>query len=101
MDIRDEILKAVEKEIIGPCPNPNYLDVVTGEEILLASIHGSPKTRYGAGILYPQQIVNNEIVDTEEDPSNIFLKDEEEKDNSEIEKNKRSGYNSGEENGDI
>ena len=98
MDIRDEILKAVEKEIIGPCPNPNYLDVVTGEEILLASIHGSPKTRYGAGILYPQQIVNNEIVDTEEDPSNIFLKDEEEKDNSEIEKNKRSGYNSGEEN---
>lgn len=98
MDIRDEILKSVEKEIIGPCPNPNYLDELTGEEILLASIHGSPKSRYGAGMLYPQQIINNEIVDTEEDTSNDFLNDDEGKDNSEIEKNKRSGYNSGEEN---
>lgn len=98
MDIRDEILVAIEKEIIGPCPNSNYLDEVTGEEILLASVHGSPKSRYGAGMLYPQQVINNEIGDTEEDPSNGMLEDEEEKDNSEIEKNKRSGYNTGEEN---
>lgn len=100
MDIRDEILKAVEKEIIGPCPNPNYLDEVTGEEILLASVHGSPKSRYGAGMLYPQQAVNNEIVDSESDeefPIDI-LENEEEKDNSGNEKNKRSGYNAGEEN---
>ncbi|MDO8341358.1 MAG: helicase-related protein [Candidatus Woesebacteria bacterium] len=98
MDIRDEILKAVEKEIIGPCPNPNYLDEVTGEEILLASVHGSPKSRYGAGMLYPQQAVNNEIVDSEGDIPNDILENEEENDNSGKENNKRSGYNAGEEN---
>ena len=98
MDIRDEILKAVEKEIIGPCPNPHYLDEVTGEEILLASVHGSPKSRYGAGMLYPQQAVNNEIVDSEGDIPNDILENEEENDNSGKENNKRSGYNAGEEN---
>lgn len=67
MDIRDEILSAVKKEIVGPLNNPNYLDEVSGEEILLATVHGSPKSRYGAGMLYPQQSVNIEELDPEED----------------------------------
>lgn len=63
MNIRDEIVEAVKKEIVGPSPNPNYLDSETNEEILLASVHGSPKSRYGAGMLYPQQELNQEEVD--------------------------------------
>ncbi len=39
MNIRDEILSAVEKEIVGPLNNPNYLDEETGEEILLTTVH--------------------------------------------------------------
>ena len=58
MDIRDEIVESVFKEIIGPSPNPNYIDIETGEEILLAKVHGSPRSRYGAGILYPQATKN-------------------------------------------
>ena len=58
MNIRDEIVNAVFKEIIGPCPNPNYLDPATNQEILLAKVHGSPKSRYGAGMLYPQATLN-------------------------------------------
>jgi len=65
MNIRDEIVDAVHKEIVGPDPSPKYKDEKTGEEILLASVHGSPKSRYGAGMLYPQQTINNEEVDSE------------------------------------
>ena len=61
MDIRKEILEAVKEEIIGPSSNSNYCDEETKEEILLASVHGSPKSRYGAGMLYPQQSINQEI----------------------------------------
>ena len=64
MNIRDEILDAVIREIVGPSPNPNYLDEETGEEILLARIHGAPKSRYGAGMLYPQQTANREVDDS-------------------------------------
>jgi len=60
MNIRDEILSSVIKELVGPDQNSKYKDETTGEEILLASIHGSPKSRYGAGMLYPQQALNNE-----------------------------------------
>ncbi|MGJ1330548.1 helicase-related protein [Sphingobacterium multivorum] len=67
MNTRDEILYAVEKEIVGPLNNPNYLDEESGEEILLASVHGSPKSRYGAGMLYPQQSEYTEEFDTGED----------------------------------
>jgi hypothetical protein len=66
MNIRDEILDSVIREIVGPCPNGHYLDNETGEEILLASIHGSPKSRYGAGMLYPQNEINKEEVDGDE-----------------------------------
>ena len=55
IDIRNEIVDSIFKEIVGPCPNPEYLDEETGEELLLLRVHGSPKARYGAGMLYPQQ----------------------------------------------
>ncbi|MBK7425573.1 MAG: hypothetical protein IPI60_00295 [Saprospiraceae bacterium] len=58
MNIRDGNSRGSKKEIVGPSPNSNYLDEATGEEILLASVHGSPKSRYGAGMLYPQQEIN-------------------------------------------
>lgn len=95
MDIRNEILKAVENEIVGPYPNPNYMDEATGEEILLASVHGSPKSRYGAGILYPKQAVNCGIVDSDKEIINDLPENQEESENEEIEKIKKSGYNSG------
>lgn len=44
----------INKEVVGPDPHPAYLDPQTGEEILLDGVHGSPKKRYGAGMLYPQ-----------------------------------------------
>jgi hypothetical protein len=53
MDIRTEILRAIEKEVVGPSPNPEYLDMETGEELLLDFVHGAPYKRYGAGMLYP------------------------------------------------
>lgn len=64
MNIREEIIEAVNREIIGPCPNSNYIDDETGEELLLANVHGSPKSRYGAGMLYPQQTTITEPDDT-------------------------------------
>lgn len=67
MDIRDELLDKLRKEVIGPCPNSQYRDNETGEEILVRGIHGSPKSRYGAGMLYPQQSVTNGEVDGDED----------------------------------
>ena len=66
MNIRKEIIDAVKREIVGPCPNPNYLDETTGEELLLANIHGSPKSRYGAGMLYPQQAIITEPDETDD-----------------------------------
>lgn len=64
-DIRDEILGAVKREIIGPSESIHYKDKETGQEILLKFVHGSPKQRYGAGMLYPQSSVNNEVTDSE------------------------------------
>jgi hypothetical protein len=66
MNIRNEIIDAVTREIVGPCPNPNYLDESTGEELLLANVHGSPKSRYGAGMLYPQQAIFTEPDETDD-----------------------------------
>lgn len=58
MDIRSELLSAINEEVIGPGSNPEYKDPETGEEILLRYVHGSPKSRYGAGMLYPQNTIN-------------------------------------------
>ena len=65
MSTRKEIIEALEREIVGPSPNEFYRDSDTGEEILLARVHGAPKARYGAGMLYPQSTINMEEVDGE------------------------------------
>lgn len=72
MNVRDEIVNAVIKEIVGPDPKPKYKDESTGEEILLAHVHGSPKSRYGAGMLYPQQAINLGVDDVEKDREETF-----------------------------
>jgi hypothetical protein len=64
-DIRDEILNAVKREIVGPSNSIHYRDDQTGQEVLLKMVHGSPKQRYGAGMLYPQSAVNKEVFESE------------------------------------
>lgn len=54
-DLRDSIINAVKEELIGPSEEPAYQDADTGEEVLLHYVHGAPKGRYGAGMLYPRQ----------------------------------------------
>ena len=98
MNIRDEIVDAVLKEIVGPDPKPKYKDETTGEEILLASVHGSPKSRYGAGMLYPQQAINNETEYSEEDQEETFDDLDIEEDLEDVlAKNKRSSNVAGDE----
>lgn len=95
MNVRDEIVEAIKKEITGPCPNQHYLDEDTGEEILLASVHGSPKSRYGAGMLYPQQSINQGITDTSEDEISYSTDNGDDQGGAEISNNKRSENFSG------
>ena len=70
MDIRNIIIENLKKELIGPNPHPEYVDPVSGEERLLRSVHGSPKLKYGAGILYPIAIINLGITNTSEEECN-------------------------------
>lgn len=90
MDIREEIINAIEREVVGPAPNPNYKDNITGEEILLARVHGSPKARYGAGMLYPKASVNKEATDSGKGSENQQGITEE--GSVEVESNVRNGF---------
>ena len=67
--IRDQIVEDIIKEVCGPDPHPAYVDNESGEEILLERVHGSPKLRYGAGMLYPQATNITEL-DEENDVEN-------------------------------
>lgn len=69
MMIRDQIVEDIIKEVCGPDPHPAYVDNESGEEILLERVHGSPKLRYGAGMLYPQATNITEL-DEENDVAN-------------------------------
>lgn len=69
MDIRKEIIQAIKEEIVGPAKNPKYKDEKTGEEALLKYVHGTPKSRYGAGMLYPKNTENKGESDTPETPN--------------------------------
>ncbi len=71
MDLREELVKAINEEIVGPAANPKYKDDTTGEEILLRYIHGTPKSRYGAGMLYPKATKNIGESDTEENTTGV------------------------------
>lgn len=66
--IRDQIVEDIIKEVCGPDPHPAYVNE-SGEEILLERVHGSPKLRYGAGMLYPQATNITEL-DEENDAGN-------------------------------
>lgn len=96
MNVRDEIVAAVIKEVVGPDPQPKYKDETTGEEILLASVHGSPKSRYGAGMLYPQQAINLGVVDSD-GLEDVVDEDQAGSVEGELRKDDKKGYNSGEE----
>ncbi|WP_019991386.1 helicase-related protein [Rudanella lutea] len=52
--MRDQLIQALQREVIGPDPHTQYLDPDTNEEVLLDKVHGAPWVRYGAGMLYPQ-----------------------------------------------
>lgn len=95
MNVRDEIVDAVIKEVVGPDPSPKYKDEETGEEILLASVHGSPKSRYGAGMLYPQQAINQGIVEADTTENNESEEQQEDPNETELKENSSTGYNSG------
>ncbi len=71
MDIREELVKAIKEEIVGPTTDPKYKDETTQEEILLRYVHGTPKSRYGAGMLYPKTSENIGGSDTEENSSDL------------------------------
>ncbi|MCO5950688.1 hypothetical protein [Mucilaginibacter flavidus] len=62
MDIRQKLIEAIGREIIGPAPHPAY-SAEDGEELILSRIHGTPKSRYGVAMLYPQLTINEGEVD--------------------------------------
>ena len=62
--LRDNVLDLVYREVVGPDPSSDKdLNQENGEEIL---INYNPRSRYGAGILFPQNCTNQEI-DIDED----------------------------------
>ncbi len=83
--MREYLINQLKKEIVGPGLEPNeqspYKDDITGEEILLNYVHGAPIQRYGAGILFPQEItdeIQNDNLGFEENENegNILITDD-------------------------
>ncbi len=64
MNLRNELKEVLIKEIVGPDPHPAYIDVETKEEVLLRNVHGAPKMRYGAGMLFPQRTEFDQVIQT-------------------------------------
>lgn len=93
--IRDHIVEDIIKEVFGPDPHPAYVDPESGEEILLERVHGSPKLRYGAGMLYPQSTNITEL-DEETEVGN----DDENEDKGEYDESIRTSRGSLAEDGD-
>jgi hypothetical protein len=92
-DIRHQLIDFLKRELIGPDPVQPYIQG-NGEEILVKE---PPRMRYGAGILYPQEILADDIDNTSQTEEEIYtsLEDEGEEQvgmNIEIERegNKRS-----------
>ncbi|OQY94117.1 MAG: hypothetical protein B6D37_09395 [Sphingobacteriales bacterium UTBCD1] len=73
--MRDEILKFIKKELIGPDPIKPHIQE-NGEEILL---NEPPRLRYGAGILFPQAAKIEEIDSTSTEEVDVFQELENEK----------------------
>ena len=93
MTLRDLIIDTIEKEVVGPDPHPAYRDPASGEERLLSGVHGSPKKRYGAGMLYPQGIsFEREPAEPEEEEVNEVASGKEENDSPSDEISLKRGF---------
>ena len=75
---RDQLLELVKKEFIGPDPIdwPGYKQI-NGEEILISD---PPRTRYIAGILYPQDVLEEDTSSLNENELDESMIDKEETD---------------------
>lgn len=73
--MRDDILKFIKRELIGPDPVKPHTQE-NGEEIL---INEPPRLRYGAGILFPRAATFEKTDSTSADEENVLEKVEEEK----------------------
>lgn len=76
--MRDDILKFIKRELIGPDPVKPHIQE-NGEEIL---INEPPRLRYGAGILFPRAATFEKVDSTSSDEKKIYEKVEEEKQNN-------------------
>ena len=73
--MRDDILKFIKKELIGPDPIKPHIQE-NGEEILL---NEPPRLRYGAGVLFPRAATFVKADSTTSEEENVLEKLEEEK----------------------
>jgi len=96
--LRKKLYDSLVTEIIGPDPENPYKDKDTGEELLLSDVHGSPDSKYGAGILFTQRIresVNDESSEEEISVDNEeFTFNEEDENNTENNNDYRNPYTS-------
>jgi len=68
--MRDNILKFIRRELIGPDPVKPHIQP-NGEEIL---INEPPRLRYGAGILFPRSAVFEKANSTSTDEEKVLEK---------------------------
>jgi len=73
--MRDDILKFIKKELIGPDPIKPHIQE-NGEEILL---NEPPRLRYGAGVLFPRAATFEKADSTTTEEEKVLEKLEEEK----------------------
>jgi hypothetical protein len=73
--MRDEILKFIKRELIGPDPIKPHIQE-NGEEILL---NEPPRLRYGAGVLFPRAATFEKADSTTSEEEKVLEKLEEEK----------------------
>lgn len=73
--MRDDILKFIKKELIGPDPIKPHIQE-NGEEILF---NEPPRLRYGAGVLFPRAATFEKADSTTSEEENVLEKLEEEK----------------------
>lgn len=73
--MRDDILKFIKKELIGPDPVKPHIQE-NGEEILL---NEPPRLRYAAGILFPRAVTIEKLDTTSSEEEKVLEKLEDEK----------------------
>lgn len=76
--MRDDILKYITRELIGPDPVKPHIQL-NGEEILF---NEPPRLRYGAGILFPRTATFTKVDSTTTDEKTVLENAEEEKKNN-------------------